>query len=187
MMCPKTNRHISVPERHRQLMEERSFVVFEVNHFTTLSESELPQAAETAPVAPPSDDAPTELTLPTVAELDKKLPRLYQANRDESVATQLVRAFEEKVVVQDSRGNTKVVYSPYRLWTKELAKVDPPAFTNRCKAYYAFMKLLQESEGSPADIKESQNSLTKKGTNMKKPEQARDWFEAAKSACRIRD
>ena len=115
--------------------------------------------------------APATVTLPRMA----RQPALWKPE-GKTTAENIVHAFDIKVYDDDQN----VVYSPYRLWTKEerkqfQTKMDS-RFTKYCQIYYAVRRLLSDQQ--PKTIMTGMNDLIK----LAKQDIARrkvsdpDWF-----------
>jgi hypothetical protein len=117
--------------------------------------------------------APTILLLPRGQQ-----PHLWKPN-GRTTAENVVHAFEQKVY--DSAA--KIIYSPYRLWTKEardqFGTKATSMLTKYCQIYYTVRHIKKDLE--PSAIKESMNPLINLAVQHVKRQKIDepDWFKLA--------
>jgi hypothetical protein len=117
--------------------------------------------------------APTILLLPRGQQ-----PHLWKPN-GRTTAENVVHAFERKVYDSES----KIIYSPYRLWTKEARDQFGPKVTSMltkyCQIYYAVRHIKKDLH--PSAIKESMNPLINLAVQHVKRQKIDepDWFKLA--------
>jgi hypothetical protein len=157
----------------RQVALNRGFREITFSHLSAIEQ--IPHPRKASAVQNIDLPAPLNLTLP-----QGKLPNLFRLAH-EPYAVSLVRAFERKFVDPD----TKIPYSPCRLWTPEARKLaghkstgSTATLNSWCSAYFA-VRVVKKSE-NPSDMKDSVSSLRKLGTDNKPDEMpAGGWVALA--------
>lgn len=139
---------LSVPSKQmKDEMLERRFVM--MKHRPLLECGDLPTGATAAPKGDADDEASAPLTL----KLAKRVPDV----RGPTSAAQVVRAFEQVVVLNVDMGGGEMreeVYSPLRLWTPAARKASPldanqpTRLTVLCKVYFYIRSVLKEDPAS---------------------------------------
>jgi hypothetical protein len=158
-----------------EAMRQAGFREFKMDHFS--DSTKLPKAEMV-----PNDDTdatmgpvPSQVKLPNFRHFDGKFPPLYLKERGEKFAIALLRAWEERVIVDN------VVYSPYKDWTnKDLLKQHgfKDDFTNKSKAYIAIKKVCNDKD-DPATSYTS-TALARKATGWS-GKGDKSWFDIAVS------
>ena len=117
---------------------------------------------------------PAELTLPS----NGTLPAMWKIGEDSTTAANIVHAFEVKVY--DSKA--KLIYSPYKKWTKEARKerkiTNGSSFSKYCQCYWYVRKHGMD----PAETKLTMGTMTTAATGHAKDlgiPQPPDWYQLA--------
>jgi len=163
----------------RAAMLQRGFGEVKPTHHTAMIT--LPRTNPYGSVMGSVPTAPRALSLPARGLLQgkQKIPALWRSSPDETAASAIARAFEEKVV---DNSRPQDVYSPYKLWTKQ-ARADhgivDSNFTNYCKIYYTVRKL--RNGKSVGDIHDKMKALRVEAKqSMDAICTDPDWFQIAK-------
>jgi hypothetical protein len=173
------------------IMKNRGYLQVRPTHITDIES--LPHLPTTITAADSTPNSLTEMPAPAALTLPRngRLPKLwvFAPEMKNSTAAAILYAFEVKVVDEDE----KVVFSPYRLWTKDerkkakLTGITHSRFTKYCQSYY-WIREVKKAE--PNDIEEK---LTMSFLTSKAAEYARekdwidiDWYELAKEVAQTR-
>jgi hypothetical protein len=174
----------------REQMVKRGWEVLLVDHY--FDAGSLPPAItqESATSVNVEDTLPpAEPTFPSKGLMGGKLPALWKLHKDETLATTLVRAFEEKLVIKGKKDKLQV-YSPFHYWTTDTFKgmdIKPGSkFNLWCVAYYAIREVIKKDPNDEEFKSLTMNELVKQGRAVKNgavknaSNGDESWFELAK-------
>ena len=173
--------HSVISELMCEVMEAMGYVKIHVVHHTSMAT--LPKTAVKQQQDPESAPAPPIVKLP-MADEKGKIPKMWKKD-GETHAVSLVRSFEEKFVTVDKHNKPRNVFSPLRMWTRELRaanNITDSNFTNWCKVYYYVRKI--KANQDPTTISDNFTKLRKLATDHN-PATARTdkekvvWWEEA--------
>jgi hypothetical protein len=173
---PDDNRVFCVhTDEAKQGFLARGFTPLAVTFFSGTPTTFPTRSAAVSPTVDSTDlfskGGPTELTLPS----NGTLPAMWKIDEDSTTAANIVHAFEVKVY--DSKA--KLIYSPYKKWTKEARRerkiTNGSSFSKYCQCYW-YVRL------HPAETKLTMGKMTTAATAHAKHlgmPQPPDWYQLA--------
>jgi hypothetical protein len=156
----------------------RGFTPLQVTFFSGTPSTFPTHSAAVSPTVESTDIlskvGPVELSLPS----NGTLPAMWQIGEDSTTAANIVHAFEVKVY--DLKA--KIIYSPYKKWTKEARKArkitNASSFSKYCQCYW----ILRLNDMDPAETKLNMATMTAAATEKAKVLEIPtplDWYKLA--------
>jgi hypothetical protein len=162
-----------------EVMRQAGYKEFKMDHYSDIAQ--LPKAevarndnTNDEVADPTTAPVPSQVKLPDFTAFGGNFPPLYTKERGEKYAVSLLRAWEDRVIIDN------VVYSPYKAWTnKEVLKQHGfnDDFTNKSKAYIAAKMVCSNNDPATAH---TSTTLAKKATGWS-GKGNRTWFDVAVS------
>jgi hypothetical protein len=165
-------------EEAKQGFLARGFTPLQVTFFSGTPTTFPTHSAAVSPTVESTDilskGGPAELTLPA----NGTLPGMWKIGEDSTTAANIVHAFEVKVY--DLKA--KLIYSPYKKWTKEARGerkiTNASSFSKYCQCYW----YLRLNDMDPAETKLNMGKMTAAATERAKAigiTQPPDWYKLA--------